>query len=28
LLKYLGFTFVEEVEFGPKQLPFILFMKW
>jgi hypothetical protein len=28
LLKYLGFTFVEEIQFGPKQLPFILFNKW
>jgi hypothetical protein len=28
LLKYLGFTFVEEVEFGPNNLPFILFTKW
>ena len=28
LLKYLGFTFLEEVEFGPHNLPFIKFMKW
>ena len=28
LLKYLGFTFVEEIQYGPKQLPFILFKRW
>ena len=28
LLKYLGFTFVKEVEYGPNNLPFILFSKW
>ena len=28
LLKYLGFTFVKEVDYGPKQLPFILFNRW
>ena len=28
LLKHLGFDFVEEVEFGPNKLPFILFKRW
>ena len=28
LLKYLGFTFLDEVEFGPNKLPFIKFFKW
>ena len=28
LLKFLGFTLLEEVPFGPNQLPFIRFEKW
>ena len=28
LLKFLGFDFHEEVEFGPNNLPFIYFTKW
>tara|TARA_R100000406_G_C3059716_1_gene111038 strand:- start:32 stop:502 length:471 start_codon:yes stop_codon:yes gene_type:complete len=28
LLKFLGFKFIKEVEFGPNKLPFILFAKW
>ena len=28
LLRYLGFTFHEEVLFGPNNLPFIRFSKW
>ena len=28
LLKHLGFKFFDEVEFGPNNLPFILFKKW
>ena len=28
LLKFLGFTFLEEVPFGPNQLPFIRFERW
>ena len=28
LLKFLGFDFHEEVEFGPHNLPFIYFTKW
>ena len=28
LLKFLGFRFLDEVPFGPNQLPFIPFIKW
>ena len=28
LLKFLGFTFLEEVPFGPNELPFIKFARW
>ena len=28
LLKHLGFEFLEEIPFGPNQLPFIRFQKW
>jgi len=28
LLKFLGFDFIDEVEFGPNQLTFIRFCKW
>ena len=28
LLKFLGFTFLEEVPFGPNNLPFIKFERW
>ena len=28
LLKFLGFRFLEEIPFGPNQLPFIRFEKW
>ena len=28
LLKFLGFTFLEEVPFGPNELTFIKFARW
>ena len=28
LLKFLGFEFLEEISFGPNQLPFIRFERW
>jgi len=28
LLKFLGFRFIDEVEYGPNNLPFIRFSKW